>query len=63
MRYFWTLLWTFLLVQMLNYVAGAMIGVSLDLQTGSIIAVVATIIILALPAILPNEPEEKHGLH
>jgi hypothetical protein len=63
MRYFWTLLWTFLLVQMLNYVAGAMIGVPLDLQTGSIIAVIATIIILAFPAILPNEPEEKHGLH
>jgi hypothetical protein len=63
MKYFWTFFWTFLLVQMLNYVAGAMIGVSFDLNSGTIIAVVATIIILALPAILPNEPEEKHGLH
>jgi hypothetical protein len=48
---------------MLNYVAGAMIGVSFDLNSGTIIAVVATILILVLPAILPNEPEGKHGLH
>lgn len=63
MKYFWTLFWTFLLVQMLNYVAGAMIGVEFDLVTGSIISVVATIIILVVPAVLPNEPEGKHGIH
>jgi hypothetical protein len=63
MRYFWTFFWTFLLVQMLNYVAGSMIGVPFDFNTGSIIAVIATIIILAFPAVLPNVPEEKHGLH
>ncbi|HAQ06174.1 MAG TPA: DUF2929 domain-containing protein [Bacillus bacterium] len=61
MRYFWTFFWTFLLVQMLNYVAGSMIGTPFDFKSGSIIAVVAFIIIVALPLVLPNEPEEKHG--
>lgn len=61
MRYLWTFFWTFLLVQMLNYVTGSMIGTPFDLKSGTIIAVVATIIIIALPAVLPNEPEEKHG--
>lgn len=63
MRYFWTFFWTFLLVQMLNYVAGSMIGTTFDLTAGSIVAVVATFIIVAISAVLPNEPAEKHGLH
>ncbi|WP_210364583.1 YjzD family protein [Bacillus sp. REN3] len=60
MQYFWTFFWTFLLVQMLNYVAGSMLGVPFDFATGSILGVVATIIILVVPSILPNEPAEKH---
>jgi len=46
---------------MLNYVAGAMIGVGLDLAQSAIIAVVATIIILVIPAVLPNGSEENHS--
>jgi predicted neutral ceramidase superfamily lipid hydrolase len=60
-KYFWTLLWTFLLVLMLNYVAGAMIGVGLDLAQSAILAVVSTIILLVFPAVLPNGSEENHS--
>lgn len=60
MKYIWTLFWTFLLVLMLNYVAGAMIGVGLDLAQSTILAVVATIIIIVIPAVLPNGSEEEH---
>lgn len=60
MQYIWTFFWTFLLVQMLNYVAGSMLGVPFDFAVGTILAVGATIIILIVPALLPNEPSEKH---
>lgn len=61
MKYIWTLFWTFLLVLMLNYVAGAMIGVGLDLAQSTILAVVSTVIILVISAVLPNGSEENHG--
>jgi len=48
---------------MLNYVVGSMSGVPFDFTAGTILAVIVTIVIFILPAILPNEPEEKHGLH
>ncbi|MDE3838205.1 DUF2929 domain-containing protein [Bacillus methanolicus] len=60
MRYFWTFFWTFLLIQMLVYVTGSMIGTEFDLRTGSILAVAATILIYIVPIILPNDPVEKH---
>ncbi|SFA78801.1 MULTISPECIES: YjzD family protein [unclassified Bacillus (in: firmicutes)] len=60
MRYFWTFFWAFLLVQMLTYVASSMVGVAFDFKLGSILAVGATILILVVPAILPNDPIEKH---
>lgn len=63
MQFFWTFFWTFLLVQMLTYVAGSMMGVAYDLQTGSILAVGATILIFILPLLLPNEPADSHGSH
>ncbi|KKK36950.1 DeoR faimly transcriptional regulator [Mesobacillus campisalis] len=60
MRYFWTVFWTFLLIQMLVYVAGSMIGVAYDLQTGIIITIAASILIFIAPLVLPNEPVEDH---
>lgn len=41
---------------MLTYVAGAMMGTAFNFTTGAVMAVIATIIILIAPAILPNEP-------
>lgn len=63
MRYFWTLLWTFLLVQMLTYVSSAMLGVGFDFVAATILSIFATILILILPVLLPNEPADDHGHH
>jgi hypothetical protein len=57
MRYFWAIFWTFLLMQMLTYVVGSMIGVAFDVNTGTILAVVSVIVIFAISAVLPkNDP-------
>nr|WP_295975682.1 YjzD family protein [uncultured Bacillus sp.] len=62
MRYFWSLFWTFLLMQMLTYVISSMSGITFDIKVGTILTVVATIIIYAISAIIPNEPnrDEAH---
>jgi hypothetical protein len=60
MRYFWTLFWTFLLVQMLNYVVSSMTGVTYDFMTGNILAVIVTVLIFVVSAIIPNDPVEQH---
>lgn len=59
MRYFMTLFWTLILVHMLTYVVSNMIGVSYDFTTATILAIGATILILMVPALLPNDPVEK----
>ncbi|AGX03436.1 MULTISPECIES: YjzD family protein [Bacillaceae] len=63
MKYFWTLFWTFLLVEMLTYVVSSMIGSTFDFVTGAILAAGATILILVLSAIIPEESAGKQGLH
>ncbi|WP_028393152.1 YjzD family protein [Bacillus cihuensis] len=59
MRYFMTFFWAFILMHMLTYVAGSMIGVAYNFTTASILGVVSTILILIVPAILPNDSVEK----
>ncbi|RFU63032.1 YjzD family protein [Bacillus sp. V59.32b] len=59
MRYFMTFFWTMILVHMLTYVVSNMIGVSYDFTTATILAVGATILIMIVPALLPNDPIEK----
>jgi hypothetical protein len=59
-RYFWTLFWTFLLVQMLTYVVSSMNGAEFDFKLGSILAVVVTILLFIVSSVIPNEPAEKH---
>ncbi|MBY0095331.1 YjzD family protein [Mesobacillus maritimus] len=64
MRYFWTLFWTFLLIQMLTYVTGSMMGVGYDLQTGIILTVVSAILVFIIPLVLPADgPADQHGSH
>lgn len=63
MRYFWTLFWTFLLVQMLTYVTGSMLGVGYDLQTGIILTVATTILVLIIPLVLPDGPADHQESH
>ncbi|WP_246938625.1 YjzD family protein [Bacillus pinisoli] len=61
MRYFWTLFWTFLLIQMVLYVVSSMQGGTYDFVQGSIIAVVFSILIFILgDALVPKENAQKH---
>ncbi|MRX73475.1 DUF2929 family protein [Bacillus lacus] len=60
MRYFWTLFWAFLLVNMACYVAAAMIGSTYDFVVSSILSVIATVLIIFIGELLPNEPAENH---
>ncbi len=48
---------------MLTYVASSMIGTAFDFATGAILGVIATVLILIVPSIIPNEPSGKEGLH
>lgn len=54
MKYFWTLFWTFLLVQMLGYVGSAMTDTHYSIGTISILGVVVTILIFIVSAVIPN---------
>ena len=56
MKFIITFLWSFLLVTMVNYVAGSIAGIaSFDFMGGVIAAVVMAIIVLVVTAIIPNE--------
>ncbi|MDQ0217539.1 DUF2929 family protein [Peribacillus cavernae] len=59
MRYFWTFFWTFILIHMVTYVVSSMIGVGYDFSTANILGIAVTILILIVPALLPNGPVEK----
>ena len=63
MKYFFTFFWTFLLVQMVTYVVSSMLGIAFDFQTGSILAVVFTVLLFVLSAIIPEGPVEKESIH
>ncbi|KQL54996.1 hypothetical protein AN964_16795 [Heyndrickxia shackletonii] len=56
MKYFWTLFWTFLLVQMLGYVGSAMTDTQYSIGTMSILSVVVTVMIFILSSVIPNSP-------
>jgi len=56
MKYFWTLFWTFLLVQMLGYVGSAMTDTHYSIGNISIVAVVVTILIFIVSSVIPNSP-------
>jgi cell shape-determining protein MreD len=58
MRYFMTFFWTFLLTHMVTYVGASLLGSSYDVMTASILGIGATILILIISAIIPNDPVE-----
>ncbi|MBP2241155.1 uncharacterized membrane protein YhaH (DUF805 family) [Cytobacillus eiseniae] len=58
-----TFFWTFLLVQMINYVVSSMIGAAFNLQTGTILAVCATILIFIVAVIIPDDSNNKQTVH
>ncbi|WP_318505097.1 YjzD family protein [Bacillus sp. T3] len=60
MKYFWTLFWTFILIQMVVYVGSSMIGTEFDFNTGAILTIPVAVLLYIIPAIIPNDPVEKH---
>lgn len=56
MRIFWTFFWTFLLVNMLTYVVSSMIGVAYHFAIGTTLAVIATVLILLIAQLIPDDP-------
>lgn len=60
MRYFWSLFWGFLLVQMLTYVISSMLGTTYDVKTGTILTVIMVAFVYIIAAVIPNNPSEKH---
>lgn len=62
-RYLGTLFWTILLMEMLTYVAGSMLGVSFHFETGIILGVISTVLIIIISSILPEPSGRKEGVH
>lgn len=60
MRYIMAFVWSFLLVTMLNYVAGSIAGVPFNLMGGVIAAIVMAVIILFITAATPEGEVADH---
>ncbi|MFC5604641.1 DUF2929 family protein [Sporosarcina koreensis] len=61
MKYIMAFIWSFLLVTMLNYVAGSIAGVpAFNFMGGVVAAVVMAIIILCITAITPEGEVADH---
>ena len=64
MRYFMTLVWSFLLVTMLTYVVSSILNVKeFSLSTCAILGVIFTILVFIISAIIPNEPTPEAEHH
>jgi hypothetical protein len=63
MRYLGTFFWTILLMEMLTYVAGSMLGVSFQFETGIILGVISTVLIIIISSILPEPSGGKEVVH
>lgn len=61
MKYFWTFFWTFLLAQMVTYVAGSMSGGAYNFESGLILAIGMTVFIFLISLVFPkDETEQSH---
>ncbi|MDW0111431.1 DUF2929 family protein [Sporosarcina aquimarina] len=61
MKFIMTFVWSFLLVSMLNYVAGAIANVpTFEFTTGIIVSVVLSLMIFAISAVIGDEPVAEH---
>lgn len=63
MQYIITLLWSFMLITMLNYVVSAVLGVPFDFVAGAIISVAFAVIVLIFTAVLPTGKIEQANHH
>ncbi|MEI4769665.1 YjzD family protein [Psychrobacillus sp. FJAT-51614] len=56
MKYIMTLVWSVILVSMLNYVVSSVQNVDFDLNNGLIMSIPVAILVILITAILPNDP-------
>ena len=59
MQYIMTLVWSVLLVSMLNYVVSSVQNVEFVFTDGLIMSIPVAIMVLIIAAIIPNEPVAK----
>ncbi|WP_342508965.1 YjzD family protein [Sporosarcina sp. FSL K6-2383] len=60
MRYLMTFFWSFALVAMLNYVAGAIANVEFDFVPGAIMSVIAALLVIFIGESLPEGEIADH---
>ncbi|MFY4774328.1 YjzD family protein [Metabacillus sp. RGM 3146] len=61
MRFIWTFIWAFLLMNMAGYVGTAMLGTAYNFGTASLLAVIATVLFYIIAAVVPDKTgEESH---
>lgn len=63
MQYIVTLLWSVILVSMLNYVVSSVLNVEFIFMNGLIMSIPVAIIIFIIAAIIPNEPSASAEHH
>ncbi|QCR31582.1 YjzD family protein [Lysinibacillus sp. SGAir0095] len=63
MQYVMTLIWSVLLMLMLNYVVSSILAVPFVVSTSLILGVIVTILIFIISAIIPNEPTPEADHH
>jgi hypothetical protein len=59
MRYLFTIFWTFLLVNMVMYVGGSMLGSDYEFAKATMLSIGAVILIFIVSAIIPEQPAEE----
>lgn len=60
MQYIWTLIWSFLLSEMVAYVGSAMTGAAFNVTDGFILTGIFFVIVILVTAIIPDEPTGHH---
>lgn len=56
MQYIMTVIWSFILVTMLNYVVSSVNGVKFNFEHGLYMTIPAAIIIILITKVIPDEP-------
>lgn len=62
MKYIMTIVWSVILVTMLNYVVSSVQNVQFELSNGLIMSIPVAILIFIITAVIPNDPvtTEQH---
>ena len=59
MKYFWTLVWGFLLVHVVGYVGNSMLGTPYDFKEISVIALLAVVVLIFVATVAEVKPQTE----